>query len=173
MNHTLSKLLHSNHQLICPQEGFEAIDMEEWMMILDMDNERLPSVGDWVTVRRGLYKGDVGYVWSLENGQVHLLLVPLLPPLLGLVLHQGKGNGLAPAPNPTCLPKRFCSTSLRTTVSQNSRKRLTNRGGLSWVTCSSSHLNSEHFIFIQYCLPPSPCQALHSMSFKWLLTQIL
>jgi hypothetical protein len=173
MNHMLSKLLHSNHQLICPQEGFEAIDMEEWAMILDMDNERLPSVGDWVTVCHGLYKGDIGYVWSLENRQVQLLLVPHPPPLPGLVLHQGKGNGLAPTLNPTCLPERFCSTSLRTMASQNLRKQLTNRGGLSWVTCSSSLSNSEHSIFIQYHLPLSPCRALHSMSFKWLLTQIL
>jgi ribosomal protein L24 len=55
--------------------------MAEWTMLLDMDDERYPSVGDWVTVRRGLYKGDVGYVWSVENlGQVTLLLVPRLPP---------------------------------------------------------------------------------------------
>jgi ribosomal protein L24 len=80
MNRALSKLLHSNHQLIRPQEGFGAIDMEEWTMTLDMDDERHPPVGDWVTVRRGLYKGDVGYVSAIENwGQVSLLLVPRLP----------------------------------------------------------------------------------------------
>jgi hypothetical protein len=84
MNCVLSKLLHSNHQLIHPQEGFEAIDMEEWMMILDMDDERLPSVGDWVTVHHGLYKGDIGYIWSLKTRQVHLLLVPHLPPPPGV-----------------------------------------------------------------------------------------
>src|SRR5882757_5043883 len=81
MNPTLAKLLHSNHQLIRPQEGFGTIDMEEWTMLLDMDGERYPSVGDWVTVRRGLYKGDVGYVMSIKNWvQVTLLLVPRLPP---------------------------------------------------------------------------------------------
>jgi hypothetical protein len=80
MNHALSKLLHSNHQLIRPQEGFGAIDMEEWIMTLDMFNERCPSVGNWVTVRRGLYKGDIGYIQAIENwGQVTLLLVPRLP----------------------------------------------------------------------------------------------
>jgi hypothetical protein len=57
MNPALSKLLHSNQQLIHPQEGFGVIDMAEWMMLLDMDDERYPSVGDWVTVRCGLYKG--------------------------------------------------------------------------------------------------------------------
>ena len=85
MNPALSKLLHSNHQLICPQEGFGAIDMKEWTMLLDMDDERYSSVGDWVTVRRGLYKGDVGYIRSVENwGQVTLLLVPRLPPPPGV-----------------------------------------------------------------------------------------
>ena len=67
MNPTLSKLLHSNQQLICPQEGFGAIDVAEWTMLLDMDDERYPSVGDWFTIHHGLYKGDVGYVWSAEN----------------------------------------------------------------------------------------------------------
>ena len=67
MNHVLSKLLHSNLQLFRPQEGFGAINMAEWTMLLDMDDERYPSVGDWVTVRRGLYKGDVGYVQHIEN----------------------------------------------------------------------------------------------------------
>ena len=54
--------------------------MEEWTMTLDMDNERSPAVGDWVTVCHGLYKGDVGYVLAIENwGGVSLLLVPCLP----------------------------------------------------------------------------------------------
>ena len=80
MNPTLSKLLHSNQQLIRPQEGFGAIDMAEWTMLLDMDDERYPSVGDWVTVHRGLYKVDVGYIRAVENwGQVNVLLVPHLP----------------------------------------------------------------------------------------------
>jgi hypothetical protein len=86
MSPMLSKLLHSNQQLICPQEGFGVIDMAEWMMLLDMDDERYPAAGDWVTVRHGLYKGDVGYVQSIENwGQITLLLVPHLPspPIVG------------------------------------------------------------------------------------------
>ena len=67
MNPTLARLLHSNHQSIHPQEGFGAIDMEEWTMLLDMDDERYPSVGDWVTVCHELYKGDRGYIMSIKN----------------------------------------------------------------------------------------------------------
>jgi hypothetical protein len=110
MNPTLAKLLHFNHQLIHPQEGFGAIYMEEWTMLLNMDSKRYPSIGDWVTVHRGLYKGDIGYIMSVKNwGQVTLLLVPHLPPLPRLFpLHPGKKNSLAPTPTLTCLPWRWC-----------------------------------------------------------------
>ena len=86
MNHALSKLLDSNPQCFRLQEGFGATDMAEWMMLLDMDDERYPSVGDWVTVCCGLYKGNVGYVQHIENwGRITLLLVPRLssPPVVG------------------------------------------------------------------------------------------
>jgi hypothetical protein len=84
--------------------------MEKWTMLLDMDGERYPSVGDWITVHCRLYKGDVGYVMSVKNWvQATLLLVPHLPPLPGLFpLHLGKGNGLAPALTLACLPWRWC-----------------------------------------------------------------
>ncbi|KAF8222392.1 hypothetical protein L208DRAFT_1216435, partial [Tricholoma matsutake] len=101
MNPVLSKLLHSNPQLIRPQEGFGAIDMEEWTMLLDMDDERYPSVGDWVTIRHGLYKGDVGYVQSIENwGQITLLLVPHLPspPMVGSSSGKRKRSGTCADP---------------------------------------------------------------------------
>ena len=49
-------------------------------MTLDMVNERCPSVGDWVAVHHGLYKGDMGYIQAIKNwGQVTILLVPHLP----------------------------------------------------------------------------------------------
>jgi hypothetical protein len=41
----------------------------------------LLEVGTWVQVRRGIYKGDVGYVSSVAASTVHLLLIPRLPPL--------------------------------------------------------------------------------------------
>jgi hypothetical protein len=55
-------------------------------MLLDMDDERYSTAGDWITVHYGLYKGDVGYVQSINNwGQITLLLVPhlLSPPIVG------------------------------------------------------------------------------------------
>ena len=81
MNSTLAKLLFSAPNIVCPNDGLFSIDMEEWMKLLDMDSGiKFPSVGDWVTVCRGLYKGDVGYVLSIENwGQVTLLLISCSP----------------------------------------------------------------------------------------------
>jgi hypothetical protein len=38
-----------------------------------------PELGKWVQVRRGTYKGDVGYVLSVGASEVHLLLIPRLP----------------------------------------------------------------------------------------------
>ena len=54
MSPALSKLLHSNRQLFRPQEGFGVIDMAEWMMLLDMDNERYAGTCDprWSTMNR-------------------------------------------------------------------------------------------------------------------------
>jgi hypothetical protein len=40
-----------------------------------------PESGQWVQVWRGTYKGDVGYVLSVVAPEVHLLLIPRLPPL--------------------------------------------------------------------------------------------
>jgi hypothetical protein len=169
MNPVLSKLLHSNQQLIRPQEGFGAIDMAEWTMLLDMDDERYPSVGDWVTVRCGLYKGDVGYVQSVENwGEVSLLLVPRLPPppMVDSSSRKRKRSGTRTDP-------RLFTKEMQVGIAKNhditriyeSTKGLMARG-LCSVASSSMVSKLEHSIVIQYRLPLSPCLVLHSTSFK-------
>ena len=62
----LQKISHADGmKLLCSQHSGEAL-----------------RAGQWVQVRRGHYKGDVGYVLSINSQQVRLLLVPrLLPPL--------------------------------------------------------------------------------------------
>ena len=113
MNRALSKLLQSNHQLLRPQEGFGAIDMEEWIMTLDMVDERSPSVGDWVTVCHGLYKGDTGYVQGIENwGQITVLLVPRLPapPVAG---SSGKKKRSGTRSNPCLFTKEMVRGVMR------------------------------------------------------------
>jgi len=115
MNPTLAKLLFSAPNIVCPNDRLFSIDMEEWMKLLDMDSGiKFPSVGDWVTVRCGLYKGDVGYVLSVKNwGQVTLLLIPRPPPPpeVGPLSGKGKRKWSGTCPNPTMLPGRSWTTS--------------------------------------------------------------
>ena len=94
MNPALAKLLFSASNIVCPNDRLFLIDMEEWTKLLDMDSGiKFPSVGDWVTVCRGLYKGDVGYILSVENwGQVTLLLIPRPPPPPEVGPSSGKGK---------------------------------------------------------------------------------
>jgi hypothetical protein len=84
MNNALSGLLKSVPGLIRTKTGVirDGIEFSDWTKLLIMrDYGSSPSVGDWVRVCRGWYKGDVGYVSSVENwGGVSLLLVPRLPP---------------------------------------------------------------------------------------------
>jgi hypothetical protein len=60
---------------------YQPIEFKDWVSMLTMhDSKGVPEVGKWVEVRRGIYKGDVGYIHSVEDWGVQLLLVPRLPP---------------------------------------------------------------------------------------------
>jgi len=68
MNPMLAKLLFSAPNIVCPNDRLFLIDVEEWMKLLDMDSGiKFPSIGDWVIVHHRLYKGDVGYIFSIKN----------------------------------------------------------------------------------------------------------
>ena len=68
----------------------------------------LPEVGKWVQVRKGSYKGDVGYVKSTDSSRVHLLLVPrMLPPQPTYLSQKRK----PPPPRPT--PKLFDAFAIK------------------------------------------------------------
>jgi len=58
----------------------EQIDFQDWTQMLTMNDIKTDvDVGRWVQVRKGTYKGDIGYVIASESWGVHLLLVPCLP----------------------------------------------------------------------------------------------
>ena len=59
---------------------FEHVDHSEGLRLLKMQHARPVEVGQWVQVRKGIYKGDVGYITSTESSLkgVQLLLIPRL-----------------------------------------------------------------------------------------------
>jgi hypothetical protein len=87
-------VVHHNTDIIREQ-----VDFADWTKVLSQHDSNTNSnlaVGDWVSVRKGTYKGDVGYVAAVENwGGVSLLLVPCLP---------------GPCHPGSSLSKRKCST---------------------------------------------------------------
>lgn len=86
MNEHLVQLLRLTPGIVHRQAGIirEQVAFGDWTKLLSAhyaDADDL-DIGDWVRVCRGAYKGDVGYVTTIESwGGVRLLLVPRLSPL--------------------------------------------------------------------------------------------
>jgi len=80
MNNHLRHLINRAPGIICNQSGFilERIDSSDGLTLLKMQHASPPEVGKWVQVRKGIYKGDMGYVLSTKSGGVQLLLIPHL-----------------------------------------------------------------------------------------------
>ena len=89
MNVHLCHLLKLAPGIIRDHSGimFERVDSSDGLRLLKMQNASLVEIGKWVQVRKGTYKGDVGYVTSIESGRVQLLLIPRLSQP-----HAPKGN---------------------------------------------------------------------------------
>jgi len=87
MNDPLCHLLKLAPGIIYNDSGFisEYVDSSDGLRLLNQHVSPL-EVGKWVQVRRGIYKGDVGYVTSTESERVQLLLIPRLSQ------PQAKGN---------------------------------------------------------------------------------
>ena len=56
----------------------ERVDSSDGLRLLKMQNASPVEVGKWVQVWKGIYKGDVGYITSIEGRRVQLLLIPRL-----------------------------------------------------------------------------------------------
>jgi transcription antitermination factor NusG len=84
MNRKLCQLLKCTPGIIVRDSGLisQRIEFKDWLPLLKMhdDARNMPQVGKWAEVKKGLYKGDVGCVDSVETWGVQLLLIPRLPP---------------------------------------------------------------------------------------------
>ncbi|KIJ90484.1 hypothetical protein K443DRAFT_15198 [Laccaria amethystina LaAM-08-1] len=102
MNEHINRLLKLTPGIVSRRTGiiWEQIDFEDWTKMLTMhDIEANVDVGRWVRVRKGTYKGDVGYVLASESWGVRLLLVPRLsPPNLASSSLKRKRSTVAPEP---------------------------------------------------------------------------
>ena len=84
MNDHLRHLLKVAPGIIRNHSGFisERVESSDGLSLLKRQNASPVEVGKWVQVRKGIYKGDVGYVTSTElsGGRIQLLLIPRLSP---------------------------------------------------------------------------------------------
>src|SRR6266498_1814349 len=83
MNDHLQRLLRLTPGILRNHCGIhiQLIPFNERLELLKMCHFKdPPELGKWVQVRRGAYKGDVGYVLSVAASEVHLLLIPHLAP---------------------------------------------------------------------------------------------
>jgi len=80
MNDHLRHLVKRAPGVVHHQFGIisEHVDFNGGLKLLKMQHVSPPEVGKWVQVRKGIYKGDMGYVMSTRSGGVELLLVPRL-----------------------------------------------------------------------------------------------
>ena len=81
MNDHLQRLLRLTPGILCNRCGicFQHIPVNEGLELLKMLGDP-PELGKWVQVKRGTYKGDLGYVLSIAASEVRLLLIPRLAP---------------------------------------------------------------------------------------------
>lgn len=106
MNDELSKLLKSTPGLVhrYPDVSRNQIDFRDWTKVLTMtDSSHDLSVGSWVRVHSGLYKGDIGFLAGIETwGGVSVLLIPRLHPH-----NQHKSSGKRKRPSARPPPTLF------------------------------------------------------------------
>jgi hypothetical protein len=82
MNCELISLLKVTHGIVWDLQGisYQGIPEEEWEALLTMwEVHCQPSIGEWVQILKGSYKGDVAYVSALQEWQgISALLIPCI-----------------------------------------------------------------------------------------------
>jgi hypothetical protein len=83
MNEDLYQLLRVTPSIVFRHSNIviQHIEHKDWTSLLMMHgSQEMPKVGNWVAVRKGIYKGDEGYVNAVDTFGLQILLVPHLPP---------------------------------------------------------------------------------------------
>ena len=81
LNASMISLLELTPGVIRKRSGVvhQIIDPSDWVRLLTMqDPMTVVNAGQWVQVRRGEYKGDLGFVTSVETWGALVLVVPRL-----------------------------------------------------------------------------------------------
>lgn len=78
MNDLLRRLLRLTPGVLCNRNGIcvQHIPLDEGLELLKFSSKDPPGLGKLVQVRRGTYKGDIGFVSSVATSNVRLLLIP-------------------------------------------------------------------------------------------------
>jgi hypothetical protein len=74
-------LLNSTPGIIQKQSGIicQSIDPSDWVKLLTMqDSMTVVKAGQWIWVRTGVYKGDIGFEKCIELWGAQILMVPHL-----------------------------------------------------------------------------------------------
>ncbi|KAF8973571.1 hypothetical protein BDZ97DRAFT_1751601 [Flammula alnicola] len=101
MNHHLIRLLELTPGIIRSQLGIRRrlVEPSDYMSTLTIKNVKVDiSVGDWIQVKKGLYRGDIGFVASTCNWGVRVLLVPRVASTPMGSTQKRKASAVKPAP---------------------------------------------------------------------------
>ena len=73
-------LLNFTPGIIRKQSGVvgQMIDLSDWVKLLTMQDPTMVNAGQWIRVRKGVYKGDLGFVTDVEAWGARVLVVPRL-----------------------------------------------------------------------------------------------
>lgn len=95
------------------QKGVHLVPLQERVQLLSMHSGKLgDDVGDWVRIKRGTYRRDLGYVLRVDNlkGQVRLLVVPRITYGSGTLKSQAGKHSKTQRPLPALLDINLART---------------------------------------------------------------
>ncbi|KAF8962226.1 hypothetical protein BDZ97DRAFT_1759458 [Flammula alnicola] len=121
MNQHLIHLLELTPGIIRSRLGIRRhlVEPSDYMSMLTIKNVKVDiSVGDWIQVKKGLYRGDIGFVASTCNWGIRVLLVPRVASTLMGSMQKRKASAVKPVPR-LFKPDEFRSSSNHGLISRH------------------------------------------------------